>query len=76
MNSKPDDRRDNVKKIQKHIDDTIENMELADEMAASIDNPKTIKELDEKNKRRETALEGMRKEIKDEAKWQQNRNKY
>ena len=32
MKNKPDDRRDNVDKIQKNIDMTIHNMELADEL--------------------------------------------
>ena len=63
----PDDRRDNVERIQKNNDMTIRNMELADEMAAKTSNQKTKKELSEKNKRREDALEGFRHEIKDEA---------
>ncbi len=73
MKSKPDDRRDNVKKIQKHIDSTIRNMEMAEEMIAETSNPKTKEELIEKNKRREAALSGMRREIKDEADWQEKR---
>ncbi len=73
MKSNPDDRRDNVKKIQKHIDSTIRNMEMAEEMIAESSNPKTKKELREKNERREAALSGMRREIKDEADWQEKR---
>lgn len=68
MKPNPDDRRDNVKKIQKHINHTIKNMELAEEMIAETDDPKTREDLIEKNKRRERALEGFRNEIKDEAK--------
>ncbi|MGI6577964.1 MAG: small acid-soluble spore protein Tlp [Eubacteriales bacterium] len=68
MKPNPDDRRDNVKKIQKHINHTIKNMELAEEMIAETDDPKTRDDLIEKNKRRERALEGFRNEIKDEAK--------
>jgi len=45
---KPDDRRDNVEKIQKNIDMTIHNMELADDMIAKTDDEKTKKELMEK----------------------------
>lgn len=67
MKPKPDDRRDNVDKIQRSIDKTIENMELADEMMARTDNPKTKDDLEAKNQRREQALEGMRREIRDEA---------
>ena len=64
---KPDYRKDNVEKIQYNIDKTIQNMEMAEEMIAKTDNEKTIKELLEKNERRRSALEGMRKEIRDES---------
>jgi small acid-soluble spore protein (thioredoxin-like protein) len=68
MKSKPDDRRDNVKKIQYHIDRTIHNMELADEMIAKTSHSDTKEQLIDKNTRREQALNGMRHEIRDEAK--------
>jgi small acid-soluble spore protein (thioredoxin-like protein) len=64
---KPDDRKDNVEKIQYNIDKTIQNMEMAEEMIAKTDNEKTKKELLEKNERRRSALEGMRKEIRGES---------
>lgn len=67
MKSKPDDRRDNVDRIQEHIDDTIENCRLADEAICETDDPKIKKDLTEKNKRRASALESMREEIEDEA---------
>lgn len=67
MKRKPDDRRDNVEKIQASIDNTIENMELADEMIAKTDDEKQKKSLKAKNSRREEALEGFRAEIKEEA---------
>lgn len=67
MKHNPDDRKDNVEKIQNNIDNTIQNMELAEEMIAVTDNAKTKKDLKRKNDRRADALEGMRKEIKDEA---------
>jgi small acid-soluble spore protein (thioredoxin-like protein) len=63
----PDDRRDNVDKIQNNIDHTIENMGIADEMIALTDDPKKKKALKDKNERRRDALSGMRNEIKDEA---------
>jgi len=68
MKSKPDDRRDNAAKIQKNITHTLCNMEAARDMIASTDNQKTKNELEEKNRRRNTALKDMRKEIKDESK--------
>lgn len=64
---KPDDRRDNVEKIQFNIDNTIKNYRLAKEMIAKTDDEKTRKELIEKNKRRLESLEGMREEIREEA---------
>lgn len=67
MKHNPDDRKDNVEKIQENIDMTIQNMEIADEMIAKTDNRKTKEELKAKNERREDALAGMRSEIKDEA---------
>lgn len=67
MKSKPDDRKDNVDKIQYNIDKTIQNCELADEMISKTDDEKTKKALSEKNERREAALDSMKEEIKDEA---------
>lgn len=64
---KPDDRRDNVDKIQFNIDNTIKNYRLAEEMIAKTDDEKTKKELKEKNKRRLESLEVMREEIREEA---------
>ena len=69
---KPDDRRDNVGRIKNHIDHTIQNMELAEDMIRDTDHEKTKKELREKNERREDALKGMRKEIRDEANARKN----
>jgi len=72
MKSKPDDRRDNVEKLQRNIDMTIHNMELADEMIDKTDDEEMKKQLIEKNKRREQALSGLRQEIKDEAEHQKD----
>jgi small acid-soluble spore protein (thioredoxin-like protein) len=63
----PDDRRDNVEKIQFNIGKTIQNMELANEMIHKTDDERLKRALEEKNKRREEALAGMREEIRDEA---------
>jgi small acid-soluble spore protein (thioredoxin-like protein) len=68
MKSKPDDRSDNVEKIQHNINSTIRNMEAAEDMMARMPDGKAKRELERKNERRERALEGMRKEIRDEAK--------
>jgi small acid-soluble spore protein (thioredoxin-like protein) len=75
MKNKPDDRRDNVDKIQYNIDKTIQNYEIAEEVIEKTDNEKTKKDLTEKNERREEALNSMRKEIKDEAIYDKNKYK-
>ena len=72
MKNKPDDRTDNVDKIKYNIDKTILNCELADEMIAKTDDENMKQTLAEKNDRRETALNAMRREIKDEAIDKQN----
>jgi len=64
---KPDDRRDNVEKIQRNINNTIENIEAAEDMMAKTDNPEQRRQIQEKNDRRREALKGMREEIRDEA---------
>ncbi len=65
--NKPDDRRDNVEKIQNNINMTIHNIEAAEEMIGKTNDEKMKKDLKEKNKRRIDALDGMREEIRDEA---------
>ena len=67
MKNKPDDRKDNVERIQYNIDKTIQNCQLADEMIAETDDEKMKQMLEEKNNRRESALRNMKEEIKDEA---------
>lgn len=63
---KPDDRSDNVEKLQEMVKDTIHNIEASHEtMSFAPENQK--EKIKAKNKRREEAIEGMREEIKDEA---------
>ncbi len=64
---KPDDRRDNVNKIQSNINNTIVNYRKTEELINNVDDNKQKRELEEKNKRREQSLKNMKKEIKDEA---------
>jgi small acid-soluble spore protein (thioredoxin-like protein) len=68
MKSKPDDRTDNVDKIQRNIDNTIENFRKAEESLEETDSETSRKQIIDKNHRREEALDGMRSEIRDEAK--------
>jgi small acid-soluble spore protein (thioredoxin-like protein) len=67
MKHNPDDRRDNVKNIQKNIDFTIHNIELAEEMITKTSDENLKETLKAKNERRRESLESMRNEIKDEA---------
>lgn len=64
---KPDNRNNNVERIQRNIDMTIKNYELGKEMIQKTSDQKLKKDLNDKNQRRLHALEGMREEIKDEA---------
>jgi small acid-soluble spore protein (thioredoxin-like protein) len=70
----PDDRSDNVERLQKNINFTIRNMEAADEMIAKTPDGKTKQELKDKNDRRRQSLDGFRREIRDEA-HARNKNK-
>lgn len=63
----PDDRSDNVERIQENINNTIENINLTEEMISKTDNREVIEQLEAKNDRRREALSGMRVEIRDEA---------
>ncbi|MFB4169106.1 small acid-soluble spore protein Tlp [Virgibacillus sp. JSM 102003] len=64
---KPDDRSDNVEKLQHMVQDTLENMEEADE-TMEFSSGKEKENIKAKNERREQAVEGMRQEISDESK--------
>ena len=67
MKPNPDDRRDNVEKLQVNISNTIENIHRAEEMIEKTSDEKMKETLKEKNKRRENTLEGLRSEIREEA---------
>jgi small acid-soluble spore protein (thioredoxin-like protein) len=74
MKHKPDDRSDNVERIQENIDHTLRKMEAArDMMELSLDE-KVRLELNEKNRKRQQALEKMRVEIADEARFQKEQD--
>jgi small acid-soluble spore protein (thioredoxin-like protein) len=71
LTPKPDERRNSVDRIQKNIDRTQHNMEMAEQLIAETRDPKTKEALEDKNERRVHALEAMRKEIKDDAAYQE-----
>lgn len=68
--AKPDDRSDNVEKLQNMVADTMENLrEARDFLKAHGDemHEKDKAALEAKNQRREESIEGFRSEIEDEA---------
>jgi small acid-soluble spore protein (thioredoxin-like protein) len=64
---KPDDRSDNVEKLQSMIHHTIGNMEAAEETLEFTDNEEQRQQIEAKNQRRRESIESFRSEIKDEA---------
>lgn len=64
---KPDDRRDNVEKIQQNITNTIINYRETEDLINKVDNEDEKNDLILKNERREHAIKGLREEIRDEA---------
>ena len=76
MKHNPDNRKDNVEKIQRNIEYTIKNINLADEMIDKTDDEKMKDTLINENKKREQALNGLRHEIKDEADYRDRKNTF
>lgn len=73
MKPNPDNRADNVDRIQHNIDMTIKNIHRANDMIEKTSDQKAKETLKDKNERRMDALDGMRHEIKDEAEASKNR---
>jgi small acid-soluble spore protein (thioredoxin-like protein) len=69
---KPDDRSDNVEKLQSMIQHTIQNMEEAEESLEFANDDTHRAQIEAKNERRRESIDAMRSEIKDEAKAQGN----
>jgi len=67
----PDDRSDNVEKLQDMVQNTIENIEKAEETMQFSSREERAK-IEAKNERREEAIAAMREEIKDEARAREN----
>ena len=66
----PDDRSDNVEKLQDMVQNTIENIEEAEESMEFASGDK--QRIKEKNERREQSIEAFRNEIQDESAARQN----
>lgn len=69
---KPDDRSDNVEKLQEMICNTIENMEEAEESMAFTDSEEQRQMIEAKNERRRESIDAFRAEVKDEAQARNN----
>ncbi len=69
---KPDDRSDNVEKLQEMICNTIENMEEAEESMAFTDSEEQRQMIEAKNERRRESIDAFRAEVKDEARARNN----
>lgn len=68
--AKPDDRSDNVEKISKNIGHTLQNIDEARDYVKAHGEEMSEEEkrqIREKNQRRESSIEGLREEIKDES---------
>lgn len=68
---KPDDRSDNVEKLQTMVQNTIENMNEAEE-SMQFANEEDRARIAAKNDRRRESIDEMRSEIKDESEARQN----
>ncbi|MBY0120521.1 small acid-soluble spore protein Tlp [Bacillus sp. S/N-304-OC-R1] len=67
----PDDRSDNVEKLQTMVQNTIENINEAEE-SLQFANEEDRARIEAKNERRKESIEAMRSEIKDESEARQN----
>lgn len=63
---KPDDRSDNVEKLQDMVKNTKDNMEAAEELMA-YSNENEREALRQKNARREKSIQAFQEEIVDES---------
>jgi small acid-soluble spore protein (thioredoxin-like protein) len=68
----PDDRSDNVEKLQAMIQNTQNNIEAAEESLALTDSETQRQQIEAKNERRRESVDSFRSEIKDEAHNQQS----
>ncbi|PPA69933.1 small acid-soluble spore protein Tlp [Jeotgalibacillus proteolyticus] len=62
----PDDRSDNAEKLKEMVQNTLENIEAAEETMV-FSNDKEKEAIKRKNERRNDSIDSMRSEIKDES---------
>lgn len=68
---KPDDRSDNVEKLQTMVQNTMENINEAEE-TLEFSNAEDRARIEAKNERRKESIDAMRSEIEDESQARQN----
>ncbi|WP_153124046.1 small acid-soluble spore protein Tlp [Peribacillus tepidiphilus] len=66
-----DDRSDNVEKLQDMVQNTIENIERAEE-SLHFSSSEQREQIEAKNQRREESIQAFRAEIQDEANAREN----
>lgn len=69
---KPDDRSDNVEKLQSMLQETEENIRKAEESLQFTDSEQQRQQIEAKNERRRESIDSFRSEIQDEANANQN----
>lgn len=78
MMAKPDNRDDNVEKLQEAVQNTIGNLREAEDYLEEFGNDELVKNeqqaIEAKNERRKQSIEGFREEIKEEAQAEQQRD--
>ncbi|MCE4050169.1 MULTISPECIES: small acid-soluble spore protein Tlp [Bacillaceae] len=62
----PDNRADNVEKLQDMIENTLDNIDKSEETMAFASSEERAN-IEAKNKRREESINAFREEVKDEA---------
>ncbi|MDL0435292.1 MULTISPECIES: small acid-soluble spore protein Tlp [unclassified Niallia] len=62
----PDNRADNVEKLQDMIENTLDNIDKSEETMAFASSEERAN-IEAKNKRREESIDAFREEVKDEA---------
>ena len=68
--AKPDDRSDNVEKLQENVQNTLQNLHETEDYLNKFSDELSSKErhnLEAKNERRKNSIDSFRSEIKDEA---------
>jgi len=68
--AKPDDRSDNVEKLQQHVQNTVQNLNETEDYLNEFSDELSSKErhnLEEKNERRKNSIDSFRSEIQDES---------